>query len=142
MSATAEAFDAPRACRAIHLAALTLGLLACTFEPPPAAPPPGPRLPFGLLVPPLAPLVESSSEKEFEDPGSFVAYHGMGCAESDQSRDPVTLLVAQSQEIPSALSHAAVILNGWHFTYLEGDHEVLGLAVHPELTVDQDARPD
>ena len=40
----------------------------------------------------------------------------------------MTLLVKQSQQIPSTLSHVAVILNGWHFTYLEGDHEVLGLA--------------
>jgi hypothetical protein len=130
MAATTEAYDGPNraARRAIHVALVTLALLACTFEPPPAAPPPGPRLPFGLLVPPLAPLVDSASTMAFEDPGSFVAYHGMGCAESDQSRDPVTLLVAQSQAIPSTLSHAAVILNGWHFTYLEGDHEVLGLA--------------
>ena len=53
----------------------------------------------------------------------------MGCAESDRwEEEPVTLLVRQSQAIPSALSHAAVILNGWHFTYLNGDHEVLGLA--------------
>ncbi len=130
MSTTAEAYGGPKreAFRPIHLAVTALALLACTFEPPPAAPPPGPRLPFGLLVPPLAPLVDSSSTKEFEDPGGFVAYHGMGCAESDQSRDPVTLLVKQSQVIPGTLSHAAVILNGWHFTYLDGDHEVLGLA--------------
>ena len=73
--ATGEANGAPTvgALRALHLAIGALALLACTFEPPPAEPPPGPRLPFGLLIPPLAPLVESSSIKEFEDPGSFVA---------------------------------------------------------------------
>jgi hypothetical protein len=127
---TAEANGAPTkgALCALQLGLGALALLACTFEPPPAGPPPGPRLPFGLLIPPLAPLVESSSTKEFEDPGSLVAHHGIGCAESDRSNEPVTLLVRQSQEIPSTLSHAAVILNGWHFTYLNGDHEVLGLA--------------
>jgi hypothetical protein len=126
-----EANHAPRrggALRSLQVGLGAVALLACTFEPPPAEPPPGPRLPFGLLIPPLAPLVESTSTKEFEDPGSLVAYHGMGCAESDRSKEPVTLLVKQSQQIPSTLSHVAVILNGWHFTYLEGDHEVLGLA--------------
>ena len=127
--ATGEASGAPTvgALRALHLAIGALALLACTFEPPLAEPPPGPRLPFGLMIPPLAPLVESSSTKEFEDPGSLVAYHGMGCAESDESKDPVTLLVKQSQEIPRTMDHAAVILNGWNFLYLVGDHEVLGL---------------
>jgi hypothetical protein len=85
------------AVRALRLGLGVLAIAACTFEPPPADVPPGPRLPFGLLVPPLAPLVESSSTKEFEDPGSLVAYHGMGCAETDESKEPVTLLVKQSQ---------------------------------------------
>jgi hypothetical protein len=80
---------------------------------------------YSVRAAPLAPLVESSSTKEFEDPGSLVAYHGMGCA--DESKEPVSLLVKQSQEIPSTPDHAAVVLNGWHFLYLIGDHEVLGL---------------
>jgi hypothetical protein len=57
-----------------------------------------------------------------------VAYQGVGCAESDQSVAPRILLVKQSQEIPSTLSHAAVVLSGWHFRFLQGDHELLGLA--------------
>jgi hypothetical protein len=114
--------------RALQLGIGALALLACTFEPPPAQVPPGPLLPFGLRTPVLAPLLDSSSTKAFEDPGALVAYHGTGCAESDESKEPVTLLVKQSQEIPSAMDHAAVILNGWHFLYLYGDHEVLGLA--------------
>jgi hypothetical protein len=81
-------------------------LAACTFRAPPAVAPDGPRLPFGLQIPPVSPLVESSSNNAFEDPGSFVAYQGVGCAESDQSVAPRILLVKQSQEIPSTLSHA------------------------------------
>lgn len=41
------------AVRAFQLGLGVLALSACTFEPPPADVPPGPRLPFGLLVPPL-----------------------------------------------------------------------------------------
>src|SRR5919197_4105399 len=74
-------------------------LSACTFRAPSAVAPDGPRLPFGLQIPPVSPLVESSSNKAFEDPGSFVAYQGVGCAESDESVAPRILLVKQSQTI-------------------------------------------
>jgi hypothetical protein len=105
-----------------------LPLSACVPAPPPVQAPPGPRLPFGLLVPPPAALVESSSKKAFEDPGHLVAYQGLGCAESDRSKAPTTLLVTQTQEIPNTMDHAAVVLSGWQFRYLEGDQELTGLA--------------
>jgi hypothetical protein len=66
--------------------------------------------------------------KAFEDPGSLVVTHGQGCAESDRSKEPTTLLVKQSEVIPGSLDHAAVFLSGWQFQYLEGDHKLAGLA--------------
>ena len=102
-------------------------LPACTFEPPRADLPPGP-LPFGLQMPPVATLVGRDSKMVFEDPGALVAYQGRGCAETDESGEPVNLLVRQSQRIPREMERAAVILSGWQFLYRNGDHELAGLA--------------
>jgi hypothetical protein len=109
----------------LAMASVLLLLGACTFEPPPAAP-------FIVRFPPddgipLSPLVESSSRPVFEDPGNLVVFHGLGCAESNRDGLQFPLRVRQAQPIPSGLDRAAVILNGWHFRYLEGDHEVEGL---------------
>ena len=100
-----------------------LALSACVFEPPSAGPPLG----FPRPNVPLSPLVDSSSFQVFDDPGSLVAFHGSGCAESDEPDRQKILRVTQSLQIPPAMDSAAIILRGWQFWYLEGDHELAGL---------------
>jgi hypothetical protein len=106
----------------------TLSLLACTFEPPSADISPFRDLPTQLEP---SPLVESSSREVFEDPDGLVAFLGFGCAESKEREGPRYLRVKQSQQIPQHMNSAAVILSGWDFRYLEGDHElnILGTAI-------------
>ena len=130
MNATSEANNARRRGARGHLLAglATLPLLACTFEPPSADVSPFRDLPTHL---PESPLVESSSRKVFEDLDGLVAFHGFGCAESDEPDRQKYLRVKQSQQILRTMDSAAVILSGWQFRYLEGGHELnfLGTAI-------------
>jgi hypothetical protein len=100
-----------------------LAVSACVFRPPEIPS----EVPFDPRTIPESPLVEGDSTKIFEDPGNLVIYHGFGCADSNRSGAQTILRVKQSQEIPDMLDDAAVILNGWQFRYLEGDHELMGL---------------
>jgi hypothetical protein len=105
-----------------------LSLVACTFEAPPAIAP----FRFPPTEIPLSPLVDSSSRQVFDDPGNLVAFHGFGCAEWLNEPDrPGGLRVRQSQQIPRTMNSAAVILSGWQFRSLRGDHELwsLGTAI-------------
>lgn len=103
-------------------ALLALGLAGCTFEPPRFTP-----LPLDPAGAPLATLVDASSTPMLVDPAALHVYHGRGCAEADgDDRQPI-LKVRQSQAFPRSLDHAMVVLNGWRLSYLDGDHEILGL---------------
>jgi hypothetical protein len=72
-------------------------------------------------------LTSSDRKVVFEDPGTIIAYHGYGCAESDQPGSQNILKVEQSLELPRYATNATVFLNGWHLNYLHGDEHVAGL---------------
>lgn len=63
----------------------------------------------------------------FVDPGAMEVHHGRGCAEANDDVNYTILRVRQSQAISRSLSHAMVLLNGWRLSYLDSNHEVLGL---------------
>ena len=62
----------------------------------------------------------------FEDPGKIFIYHGFGCSKSDQSGGQKIIKIEQSIDVPR-YTMATVFLNGWHFKYLHGDHNVAGI---------------
>jgi hypothetical protein len=74
-------------------------------------------------------LTSSDQQVIFEDPGTIIAYHGNGCAESNKSggQDIDILKVEQSLTLPDYATDATVFLNGWHLSYLHGDEHVEGL---------------
>ena len=77
---------------------------------------------------PVAELTSSDRNMVFEDPGTIIAYHGFGCAESAKSGKEDIIKVEQSLDIPR-YAKATVFLNGWKSSYLsDGDHKVAGLA--------------
>lgn len=76
---------------------------------------------------PVSELVSSSRDILLEDPGTIIAYHGSGCAESRKSGTEELLKVEESLEIPPYATDATVFLNGWRTNYLSSDHHVAGL---------------
>jgi hypothetical protein len=73
----------------------------------------------------LSPPVSSSRNVVFEDPGTIIAYHGSGCAASDEPRD---LKVEESLDIPPYAANATVFLNGWDLQYRSSDNNVNAFA--------------
>src|SRR5690349_12229560 len=117
--------DRGRLPRILVLSMLTL-VPACAFQPPAALPPPGPFL-TQLQRLPVAPITESNEDTIFEETGTMAIYQGFACAESREKGRQEVLHVQQAHDIPREMNHATVILSGWHFRYLNGDHNVLGL---------------
>src|SRR3990172_2933766 len=73
---------------------------------------------------PVKVLTDSGQGIVFEDPGTIIAYHGFGCAESNNSD---FIKVEQSLDIPAYATNATVFLNGWKSKYLHSDHQLRGL---------------
>jgi hypothetical protein len=62
-----------------------------------------------------------------EDPGTFIAFHGFSCSESNKSGEEDFLKVEEGIEIPPYATDATVFLNGWKVQYLSDDHNVAGV---------------
>lgn len=75
----------------------------------------------------LTKLTSSSQTKIFESANTLIAFHGVGCAESNRTGVENVVTVAQSIDLPAYVTNATVFLNGWDTQYLEGDHHVAGL---------------
>jgi hypothetical protein len=76
---------------------------------------------------PVKELTDSGQNTVFEEPGTIVAYHGFGCAESNKSGTEDVIKVEGSQDLPPYATGATVFLNGWRLRYLNKDHHVAGL---------------
>jgi CARDB len=78
-----------------------------------------------------APLKELTSSEPpqvvFEEQGTIIVYHGVGCAESKKSGREDVLKVEQSLDLPPYATNATIFLNGWRVRYLNKDHHIAGL---------------
>ena len=72
-------------------------------------------------------VTSSSQSAVFENPGTIIVVHGTACAEATKSGTKGFIRVPGKQDLPDYATNAAVVLNGWHLQYLNGDHHVAGL---------------
>ena len=85
---------------------------------------------LGLRDVPFSDLTDSPPPNViFEDIGTIIALHGLGCAKSERAGKQQVLRVEQRIDIPSYASNATVFLNGWRLQYLpeDDDHHVFDL---------------
>ncbi|HSE83762.1 MAG TPA: CARDB domain-containing protein [Thermodesulfobacteriota bacterium] len=75
----------------------------------------------------LKDLTSSVRNVVFEEQGTIIVYHGIGCAESNKPGEEDVLKVEESLDLPAYATNATVFLNGWRVQYLDKDHEVEGL---------------
>lgn len=109
-------FSFQHRCYFLIVIVISTTITACTFDPS-----------GEVFDPPLAEITDSGRTLIFEDEGNIIAFHGFGCAESNQSGEEDFLRIQESIDLPDYITAATVFLNGWDLQYLSGDHDIRGL---------------
>ena len=60
----------------------------------------------------------------FEEPGTFIAFHGFACAQSNLAGTEAVVNIEPSIDLPGYATDATVFLNGWRLEFLNGDHQI------------------
>ncbi len=76
----------------------------------------------------VRPMLNQSVNQVLNSSGLLQAYHGRGCAESRNDGTQTVILLNDSLTLPPYVGQASVLLNGWEVSFLNGDHNVKGVA--------------
>jgi hypothetical protein len=65
-----------------------------------------------------------------EDSGSIAVAHGSTCGQSDEEDEQKEISLPGSYTLPQYANRAVVVLNGWSFEFLNGDHELRSMKAY------------